>query len=527
MACAYINRNYSSDLPGNIFLYDSLNDGNTNARIGNTIRKILNNVDNGKYYQEIDILNPYDGAVFPIDIASARITWKDQNLSSIRWLVAISLKNQCNMIYTLTDKCEWTPDKYVWEVIKKNSIEREAKIEVYGINVEKSYEITSKSSIAISISKDDVGARVFYKQVPPHFGYAYKNPEVCKWRLGDISSYGKPPIVLEKLNVCGNCHSFSSDGKIFGMDIDYQKDKGAYVLTPTRKKIELSEADLITWNDFPNPDNTVNMGLFSRISPNGSYVVSTVHEKNYMALINDLNFSQLFFTYRGIIAIYSRLDGKFMSLSGANDPNFVQTGPAWSPDGKYVVFSRAKVNKELVDYFESGRSYDIDPGIRIEDLNRRFQIRYDLYRVAFNAGKGGTPEPIRGASNNGKSNYCARYSPDGKWIVFNQSETGLLLQPDSQLYIVPAQGGTIRKMRCNTDIMNSWHSWSPNSRWLVFASKVNSAFTELFLTHVDENGDDSPPVLLWRLNSKEYAATIPEFTNTNALEISSIISLNQ
>ena len=291
MACAYINGNYRSDLPDNIFLYDSLDDGNT-------IRKILNNVDNSKYYQEIDILNPYDGAVFPIDIASARITWKDQNRSSTKWLVAISLKNQCNMIYALTDKCEWTPDKYVWEVIKKNTIEREANIEVYGINIEKSFEITSKSSIAISISKDDVRARIFYKQVPPHFGYAYKNPEVCKWRLGDISSYGKPPIVLEKLNVCGNCHSFSSDGKIFGMDIDYQKDKGAYVLTPTREKIELSEADFITWNDFPNPENTVNMGLFSRVSPNGSYAVSTVHEKNYMALINDLNFSQLFFTYK-------------------------------------------------------------------------------------------------------------------------------------------------------------------------------------------------------------------------------------
>ncbi len=527
MACAYINRNSSRDLPDNIFLYDPSNDGNTNARIGSAIRKILNNVDNSKYYQEIDILNPYDGAIFPIDIASAIITWKDQNLSSTRWLVAISLKNKCNMIYALTDKCEWTLDKYVWEVIKKNSIEREANIEVFGINIEKSFEITSKSSIAISISKDEVGARIFYKQVPPHFGYAYKNPEVCKWRLGDISSYGKPPIVLEKLNVCGNCHSFSSDGKIFGMDIDYQNDKGAYVLTPTRDKIELSESDFLTWNDFPNPDNTINMGLFSRISPNGSYVISTVNEKNYMALINDLNFSQLFFTYKGIIAIYSRLDRKFMSLPGANDPNFVQTGPAWSPDGKYIVFSRAKVNKELVNYFESGRSYDIDPGIRIEDLNRRFQIQYDLYRVAFNAGKGGTPEPIRGASNNGKSNYCARYSPDGKWIVFNQSENGLLLQPDSQLHIMPAQGGTIRKMRCNTDIMNSWHSWSPNSRWLVFASKVNSAFTELFLTHVDENGDDSPPVLLWRLNSKEYAATIPEFTKSKALEISSIISLNQ
>ena len=59
--------------------------------------------------------------------------------------------------------------------------------------------------------------------------------------------------------------------------------------------------------------------------------------------------------------------------------------------------------------------------------------------------------------------------------------------------------------------MNSWHSWSSNSRWLVFSSKVNGAYTQLFLTHIDENGNDSPPVLLERFTSPDRAANIPEF----------------
>ena len=88
-------------------------------------------------------------------------------------------------------------------------------------------------------------------------------------------------------------------------------------------------------------------------------------------------------------------------------------------------------------------------------------------------------------------------SPDGRWIAFNQSDTGLVLQPDSALYLVPAEGGKARRMRCNTGRMNSWHSWSPNSRWLVFASKAITPYTELLLTHVDAAGNDSfktPPV---------------------------------
>jgi tetratricopeptide (TPR) repeat protein len=87
----------------------------------------------------------------------------------------------------------------------------------------------------------------------------------------------------------------------------------------------------------------------------------------------------------------------------------------------------------------------------------------------------------------------------------------MLLQPDSELYIVPAKGGVARRLRYNTARMNSWHSWSSNSRWLVFSSKVNGPYTQLFLTHIDENGNDSPPVLLERFTSPDRAANIPEF----------------
>jgi len=32
--------------------------------------------------------------------------------------------------------------------------------------------------------------------------------------------------------------------------------------------------------------------------------------------------------------------------------------------------------------------------------------------------------------------------------------------------------------------MNSWHSWSPNGRWLVFSTKVFSPYTQLALAQV-------------------------------------------
>jgi len=113
------------------------------------------------------------------------------------------------------------------------------------------------------------------------------------------------------------------------------------------------------------------------------------------------------------------------------------------------------------------------------------------------------------------SNYFPRFTPDGKWMIYCQAESFMLLMPDSKLFIQALDGGEPRRMNCNTDNMNSWHSISPNSKWMVFSSKAYGPYTQLFLTHIDENGNDSPPLFLEYFASDQRAANIPEFVNTN------------
>ena len=131
-----------------------------------------------------------------------------------------------------------------------------------------------------------------------------------------------------------------------------------------------------------------------------------------------------------------------------------------------------------------------------EFIEDKEPYKFDLYRVPFNEGRGGTATPIEGASQNGMSNFFAKFSPDGKWIVFTQAENYMLLMPDSELYIIPAEGGEARRLRANTPLMNSWHSFSSNGRWLVFSSKANTPYTQLFLTHIDAEGESTPPTRL-------------------------------
>jgi tetratricopeptide (TPR) repeat protein len=70
--------------------------------------------------------------------------------------------------------------------------------------------------------------------------------------------------------------------------------------------------------------------------------------------------------------------------------------------------------------------------------------------------------------------------------------------------------------------MNSWHSWSPNGKWLVFSSKANTIYTQLFLTHIDEQGYSTPPALLEHFTVGDRAANIPEFVNAETSAIKKI-----
>jgi len=249
----------------------------------------------------------------------------------------------------------------------------------------------------------------------------------------------------------------------------------------------------------------------SQVSPDGRYVLTMLRDQkaqlaNSYFVVNfaDYRFLQVFYPTRGILAWYDRTTGTKQPLPGADDPRYVHTDAVWSPDGRFVVFARAEARDP------------ISAGQKIPDHANspdETQIKYDLYRIPFNRGKGGEPVPIEGASHNGMSNSFPKVSPDGRWIVFVKSRNAQLMRPDSQLYIVPVEGGEARRLRCNTLLMNSWHSFSPNGHWLVFSSKSRTPFTQMFLTHIDGDGNSSPAILVDNATAANRAVNIPEFVN--------------
>lgn len=493
---------------------------------------------------------PANESLFPPDMAAPTFQWRDPAAGADSWQIDVSFADGSSTIHvssrgerlqigeidprcispnnklpTLTPEQAaahtWKPDKPIWEEIKKHSVSGPATVTISGKSGSATAPV-SRGHMLLRTSVDPVGAPIFYRDVPlmPSKSedgvirpLAVKAIPLIKWRLRDI---GQPEsrVLLENMPTCANCHSFARDGSTMGMDLDGpDNDKGLYALTPIQKQMRIGTEDEISWTSFKGElGGQLREGFMSQVSPDGRHVVTTIRppgstakEFYYVANFEDYRFLQVFYPTRGILVSYDRDTKTLKPLPGADDPNFVQANATWSPDGKYLVFARA-VARDPEPPNGKLATYATDPN--------ETPIQYDLYRIPFNDGRGGKAEPIAGASQNGMSNSFAKISPDGRWIVFVQAHNGLLMRPDSKLYIVPAAGGQARRLNCNTSLMNSWHSFSPNGHWLVFSSKSRTPYTQMFLTHIDANGNDTPAILIENSTAANRAVNIPEFVNT-------------
>ena len=496
---------------------------------------------------------PLNGAIYPPDIIPPQFQWRDDHPSATIWRIEIVFGDRTRPIRlwsngprmqlgpldeslkgyvppTLSPEEAiahiWRPDPKTWDEIKRHSVNAAATITISGYSSRSAKQPLSHEQATIQTSRDPVGAPLFYRDVPlippapetAQRGVIKPLPDSVlpkiKWQLRYVNE-PQPRTMMTGLPTCGNCHSFSRDGKTLGIDVDGPaNDKGLYALVPLHKVSTISNDYLVRWSAFSEEGGQKRFGFMSQVSPDGKYVVNSIdvpHTRGTRVLDRLYNgfywfygFGQVFYPTRGVLAWYSKDTGKLQTLPGADDPNYVQTSAFWSPGGKYLIYSRATARDPYpTDYKKS--NYANDPN--------ETQIHYDLYRIPFNNGRGGTPEPIRGASNNGMSNNFPKVSPNGKWIVFVQCKNGLLMRPDSKLYIVPFEGGEARPLESNLPIMNSWHTFSPNGKWLAFSSKTPSFYTHLYLTHIDENGHASPPVVVENATASNRAVNIPEFAN--------------
>jgi hypothetical protein len=422
-----------------------------------------------------------NNAVIPNNYLYPVIEWQRPENYDDAFL--IELKSSSYELNVLLKNNSWQPDGNEFGKFLKD---KEVLITLYFLDKGKTCK-TQPVRLVISERslKDDIAFRV----VQPLFDPAL--PNAIKLFSFDQKA---PKTLLEFGGTCVGCHSYSPNSAYF--NIKRGTERKLVMARHSNQKFEFNPLKQLEKREFS----------FFAITRTGRYAVFVVNAFGGLTVKKTLVEPFDFPYFSADIFCYDVEKDTFTSLKGASDPKFIEDMPFFSPDGKYLLFTRyGYVMKDQIMSIPS----------------------MDLYKVPFNDGKGGDPIPIKNASFNNKHQYFPRYAPNGKWISFcrGDAQKGVYARKSSDIYLLSADENTVTRLNLNMDnTMDSWHDWSSDSHWLLFSSnREKSSLTALYLVYIDDNGKDYPPAKL--VGYKNMKVNTPQFVPKD-LSIESVKNLN-
>lgn len=146
------------------------------------------------------------------------------------------------------------------------------------------------------------------------------------------------------------------------------------------------------------------------------------------------------------------------------------------------------------------------------------EVRYSLVRAPFDGTDGRIGAQVDTVWNGPAHQASAchpKASPDGRWLLFTVSDYGTfpLFHPESTLNLVDLRTGEVRPLdEVKGDKSDTYHSWSSNGRWFVFASKRGDGmYGKPYFSHLDESGRATKPFVLPQKSPRFYDNTFKSF----------------
>ena len=342
----------------------------------------------------------------------------------------------------------------------------------------------------INVAADPVDPWISYRLIPP--GYELWNTMGIYQR--NIESFEQRPIYENTLTNgnCLNCHSYcmqNPDKMLFHVRAKF----GGTVLVSDGKMEKLNT----------KTDSTVSALVYPSWHPSGRYVAFSVNNTMQSFHGNNLNRIEVYDGESDVV-VYDVKNHTIVYSPLTKSPARFETFPTFSPDGKSLYFCSAQAVDSVAKNYK--------------------KVRYSLCRIAFNPRNmtfGNKVDTLFSADRNQKSASFPRVSPDGKYLVFTMHAYGnfSIWHRDADLYIVNMLTGSISPLKAaNSNDVESYHSWSSNSRWLIFSSRrIDGLYTRLYISYIDRNGVAHKPFLLPQKNPKKFygnlmfSYNIPEF----------------
>lgn len=341
----------------------------------------------------------------------------------------------------------------------------------------------------IYVSQDSIDYGIAYRLVEPGYG-VYSKMGIYECCLEN----SKQTALIENTQFqgCVNCHSFNR-GNPKDMSLHIRGAQGATLL---RLNGEIKAYNTST-------PQTLGSCVYPYWHPSGRYIAYSTNTTRQAFHVSDPKRIEVFDS-ESDLQVYDTETNQLLISPLLMRKEAMETFPAFSADGRTLYFCAADSVPANTDRFNG--------------------IHYNLCSIAFdpeNGKFGDHIDTLVNAAAIGKSISFPRPSYDGKYLVYTMSDYGQfsIWHPEADLYMIDMSDGSIRRMdNINSDKTESYHSWSSNSKWMVFSSRRDDGlFTRPYFTHINEDGTQTKPFMLPQSNPRRYyrglfySYNVPEF----------------
>jgi hypothetical protein len=430
----------------------------------------------------------YSGVTIPPNIAPLNFIIKEQGIA---YFVKFSSSSGAEIdVYSRNGKILIPEGK--WKKILENNKGKELNADIYSKDEQGKWQ--KFKTVTNKIATEAIDPYLYYRLLYP--GYESWEELSINWR--NTESFKTRSFIENRVadENCVNCHSFNN-GKtgdfLFHMRGSHG---GTYFYSEGEfRKINLKAKEM------------KNGAVYPRWHPSGKFVAfssNKIIQRFHAADNKKIEVSDL----ESSLVLYDVDKNEIMDIELADKEKFMDTYPEWSPDGKYLYFCRAPQIAEQYDYQ---------------------QIKYNLFRVPFDLEKRsfGAAELVFDAALINKSISFPRISPNGKILVLTVFDYGTfpIWHKEADLYSINLENFKASRLDLNSDFADSYHSWSSNSKWLVFSSRRGDGLTTRpYLSYIEENGASDKPFILPQEDPEFYQKFMKSF---NVPEFSTIkVSLN-
>ncbi len=364
----------------------------------------------------------------------------------------------------------------------KKLIDKEKTLKVT-VSVKKNNEWIQYRSFHWKIVEDEIDPYLSYRLIEP--GYEVWNKIQLAERC--IENFEENIFADNNLTEgsCMNCHIYNQQNPSQSM-FHIRGKHGGTILNNKGKFRKLKT----------KTDKMISKAVYGGFHPGGRYAVFST---NYIIPEFHAEGSKKLEVYdtASDLAILDLETNQSITTPLLTDSTNFDTFPVFSADGKHIYYCGAK-------------SVSVPDSIQ--------KLKYSICSVSFNDNNGevgSVADTIWNARLTEHSACHLKTSPDGKYLLFTEADYGTfpIWHREADLRLIELKTGKVDSLKnVNADYSDSYHSWSSNSRWFVFASKRdNGIYGKPYFCYIDKNGKAHKPFVLPQKNPAFYDFSFKSF----------------